>query len=338
MIDVAIIDSGIHMTDTDICSMVSKGFSIDYSDGNTVYQNEYNDLNGHGTYCASIIRRFCPDVKLTIIKILDQCKMGRSECLIEALHYLYHNPVDVISMSLSTQDNQYEKELGIICKKIEESGMIMVSSLANHAEISYPAVYEGVIGVKGALFLEEKEYIYHPDRVIQCQGSSIPVLVEGVDGTYTFFGGNSKAAANISGIIASLLQKFGMTDDFGALFKEYSCHTKKNEQTITISSIINSNVTISGELCEEKDFKKLITIMQNVLEIPMRKSQLIFECSILHPELNIDKKNFGKLIKEIEREWKIHFRKEEVNLLSIRDITTIYSLLKRTEKYESNQK
>lgn len=177
MIDVAIIDSGIHMTDTDICSMVSKGFSIDYSDGNTVYQNEYNDLNGHGTYCASIIRRFCPDVKLTIIKILDQCKMGRSECLIEALHYLYHNPVDVISMSLSTQDNQYEKELGIICKKIEESGMIMVSSLANHAEISYPAVYEGVIGVKGALFLEEKEYIYHPDRVIQCQGSSIPVKV-----------------------------------------------------------------------------------------------------------------------------------------------------------------
>lgn len=159
-----------------------------------------------------------------------------------------------------------------------------------------------------------------------------------MDGTYTFFGGNSKAAANISGIIASLLQKFGMTDDFGALFKEYSCHTKKNEQTLTISSIINSNVTISGELCEEKDFKKLITIMQNVLEIPMRKSQLIFECSILHPELNIDKKNFGKLIKEIEREWKIHFRKEEVNLLSIRDITTIYSLLKRTEKYESNQK
>lgn len=62
---------------------------------------------------------------------------------------------------------------------MKRSGMILVSSLANHAEISYPAVCEGVIGVRGSQFLKEKEYIYHSDETIQCLGSSIPVLVEG---------------------------------------------------------------------------------------------------------------------------------------------------------------
>ena len=69
MVDVAIIDSGIDMRNTDLCNMVSKGFSLDFTNSNIVYQNEYNDLNGHGTYCASIIRRFCPEVRFTILFI-----------------------------------------------------------------------------------------------------------------------------------------------------------------------------------------------------------------------------------------------------------------------------
>ena len=111
MVNIAIIDSGINVKDMSICKNISKGFSINYNGGYNSYQKDYNDLNGHGTYCASVIKRFCPKVKLTIIKILDHQKMGRSECLIEALEYLYKNPVDIISMSLSTQYKQYEKKL-----------------------------------------------------------------------------------------------------------------------------------------------------------------------------------------------------------------------------------
>ena len=40
----------------------------------------------------------------------------------------------------------------------------------------------------------------------------------------------------------------------------------------------------------------------------------------------------------IEKEWKISLKKEEINLLSIRDITTIYDLLKRTEINEDFKK
>lgn len=338
MVNIAIIDSGINVKDMSICKNISKGFSINYNGGYNSYQKDYNDLNGHGTYCASVIKRFCPKVKLTIIKILDHQKMGRSECLIEALEYLYKNPVDIISMSLSTQDEQYEKKIWEICKKIKRSGMITVASLANRANVSYPAMCEGVIGVKGALYLAEKEYMYHPSRTIQCQGSSMPVLVDALDGTYTFFGGNSKATANISGIIASLLEKVETIEEFEKVFKEHSCYKKKREQRFDISSIINSSVVISETMKNEKDFRKLFDLMTNIFEISKDKSGLLLEHSLLYPELNIEKNNLGKIIREIEKEWKIHFKKEEVTLWSIRNIATIYTLLKRTEKYENKEK
>lgn len=79
-------------------------------------------------------------------------------------------------------------------------------------------------------------------------------------------------------------------------------------------------------------------IMQEVLKIPVEKRKLLFERSILHPEFNIDRENFGKLMMAIEKEWKISLKKEEINLLSIRDITTIYDLLKRTEINEDFKK
>lgn len=88
----------------------------------------------------------------------------------------------------------------------------------------------------------------------------------------------------------------------------------------------------------EEDFRKLFDLMTNVFEISKDKSGLLLEHSLLYPELNIEKNNLGKIIREIEKEWKIHFKKEEVTLWSIRNIATIYTLLKRTEKYENKEK
>lgn len=338
MIDVAIIDSGINMLDTELCSAVTKGFNIKYVHGKIVYTENYNDLNGHGTYCAMIIKRLCPDVKLTIIKILDENKMGQSECLLEALNYLYYNPVNIINMSLAIQDVHSKHKLCSVCNKLRKRGTILVSSLANHREYSYPAIFDDVIGVKGSLCLKEREYIYHSNRAIQCQSSSIPILVERMDGTYTFFGGNSKAAANVSGIIADMIQKYGFEKDYEKNFENYACRKIYDEQKFNIDSLINKKVFISDGLRSIDDFEKLGCIMQSVLEIPKEKRTLLFECSVLNPKLNIDKNNLGKLVKEIEREWNIKFRKDKINLFSIIDIVAIYRLIKRSVCDENNKK
>lgn len=120
--------------------------------------------------------------------------------------------------------------------------------------------------------------------------------------------------------------------------EEQKQEDEKKGQTLPINCIINNKITISEELCDESDFKQLKMIMQEVLKIPVEKRKLLFERSILHPEFNIDRENFGKLMMAIEKEWKISLKKEEINLLSIRDITTIYDLLKRTEINEDFKK
>lgn len=336
-IKIAIIDSGINTDNDRLCSLIDKGLYIQYEKENFIYHSDYADLNGHGTYCAEIIENLCQNVRFVIIKILNQNKQGNSKCLIEALNYLYNYHVNIINLSLATQNELYKNELQSICNKLKESGTIIVSSLANHQSISYPAVFKDVIGVKGELFLREKEYIYRPNKTIQCQGSGVPVLVEGLEGTYTFFGGNSKAAANITGILADILTyKNKQFENLNDILIAYSIQNYSYNRNIDIDTITNREINISKELINERLFKKLIEIVQYYLKIPDNKKHFIFKYSLLNSYFNIDKNNYGKLVRGMEKEWGINFKKGSVTLFSVESVEALYKLLKKALNDEDN--
>lgn len=338
-IKVAIIDSGINYK-TNLFQLVSEGLCIQYDNEYMIYNMNYNDFNGHGTYCAEIIRRFCPEVEFVIIKILNEQKKGSAQSLIEALRYLESHRVDIVNMSLATQNLEYVIDLQKICNKLVEDGVILVSSLANHYDNSYPAVFKSVIGVKGRMGLSEKEYIYQQKETIQCQGSNIPVLVNDLDGTYTFFGGNSKATANFVGIIASMISNV-----------EYDCLAELENQLVSNSLNINDSRdegnfqidiykknSISSELLNDSDFYRLYEIIQDSFNIPKSRSKLIMRYSLLNPVFEVDKKVYGELIKAIEKEWGIFFHQEMVTLSAFQSIENLYGLLKGILKNEFDKK
>lgn len=340
-IKVAIIDSGINTRNPKIYDSVIRGLSIyhDYDNNNLVYHAEHSDLNGHGTYCAEIIERFCPKVKLTIIKVLNKQKEGNSKCLIEALNYLIKNPVDIVNMSLATHNKKCENELRLVCDNLRKSGTIVISSLSNHFCSSYPAEFKSVIGVKGEIYLKEKEYIYNPNKTIQCHASGLPVLVEGLDGRYTFFGGNSKAAANLTGILSKLLseQKDKKVIEPEKLLMSY-CKDPNIDLGYydNIEEIVYKDIDIKDKLLKERDFNRLLRLVEECLKIPREKSKLLLKYSLLNPIFSIHKDNFGKLIKAIEQEWKIQFDKGHVTLLCFESVESLYRLLKRTLNNEDN--
>lgn len=100
---IAIIDSGIDTTNSDIM-------------GNVIYQYDYvnsdsdaTDDNGHGTAVASIIAAANNGVGLTgaaydadlmILKVLDEYGVGNSDNISAAIHDAVDNGADIISMSL----------------------------------------------------------------------------------------------------------------------------------------------------------------------------------------------------------------------------------------------
>ena len=322
---IAIIDSGININNKRIAHAILDGISI--SSESEHFSSEYMDLNGHGTYCAEIINRICPKAKLIIVKILNSNNQGSSECLIKALEYLENRDVDIINMSLSTYNNDFREKLQEICDRLHARGIVLISSLANHAQSSYPAVFDSVLGVKGAVFLGESNYIYCPEQAIQCIGSSVPVLVEDIDGKYTFFGGNSKATANITGILGEILCRDEKGMDINTLMSAHSDSLK--DKNVDISLDINKKIILSEELYKEADFRRLVSIVKDCLGISECDEKLLYKNSLLSPVFHANQRVLGSIISAIECEWGISFSSEKITLLDIETIDKLYASLIR---------
>lgn len=323
--NIAIIDSGIDIKNKKVANAVLDGISI--SSGSEFLSSDYMDLNGHGTYCAEIITRICPKAKLIIVKILNSNNQGSSECLIKALEYLENREVDIINMSLSTYNNDFREKLQEICDRLHAKGIVLISSLANHAQSSYPAVFDSVLGVRGETFLGERNYIYCPDQVIQCIGSSVPVLVDDIDGKYTFFGGNSKATANITGIIGEILCRDEEKMDISALMSVHSDNIININGGMSLD--INKKILLSEELFKEADFRRLVSIVKNCLDISDCDEKLLYENSLLSPVFHASNRALGSIISAIESEWGISFNREKITLLNIETIDKLYTSLSR---------
>lgn len=150
-IKVALIDSGIDINHKYLKNNILYGKSYIYKDNKIVVSNEIEDINGHGTSCASIIKSEYEYVDFIIIKIFDRDGLTNIKVLEESLNYLISIDVKIINLSLAIHgDINSCKDLYKICEKLKNQNKIIVSSLANYnyIEESYPSIFDNVIGVK----------------------------------------------------------------------------------------------------------------------------------------------------------------------------------------------
>lgn len=203
-IKIALIDSGI---DSRFQEQVVSGVCILYDENkNSVYlSDDYTDENGHGTYCAQIITSHCKHIEFIIIKILDQNNIGYSRALVEGLKYIIPFSVDIVNMSLAVLCDEYKKEIEVLCSRIRDNGAIINVSVLNHASTSFPASLDSTLGIRGAFNVDPYKIWYNAKNEIQCVSNLTPVLVSNIDCKKTFFGGNSKATALVSGLLAKAM-------------------------------------------------------------------------------------------------------------------------------------
>lgn len=108
------------------------------------------------------------------------------------------------------------------------------------------------------------------------------------------------------------------------------------KRIIGLYEIVYKDIDIKDKLLKERDFNRLLRLVEECLKIPREKSKLLLKYSLLNPIFSIHKDNFGKLIKAIEQEWKIQFDKGHVTLLCFESVESLYRLLKRTLNNEDN--
>ncbi len=157
-------------------------FRYKKKNGNIYYDDCYEDVNGHGTSCISTINRYTKNVEFYPIKILD--KIGRSNIniLVTAMELLLDVDVDIINISLSSNETILSKELAIIIDKLTEQGKIIVAAASNNRSISIPASMKNVIGVQSFDNNHEGDFLYSATDAIQVKCDGMPIMIPLIGG------------------------------------------------------------------------------------------------------------------------------------------------------------
>lgn len=204
---IAVIDTGIS-ADVSYRESIIGGVSF-FIENHTIYMDtEYDDRIGHGTCVCSMIRRRCPNATFYIVKIYENMLITSSFLLLQALEHLLEIPVNFINLSLSVNSNLNTEQIRDVLYRLYKQGKIVIVSVKNRMEESFPANCEFCYGVKGVSDLNENAYFYQKQDNIQLKTNGSPEYVESINGRKEWFYGNSKAAAGASGLLAEIYSKY----------------------------------------------------------------------------------------------------------------------------------
>lgn len=277
---IAILDSGI-----------DRGCLI--SNPNIICDGKVDDDNGHGTMCYSVIKMLAPEAEFYIGKILNGELRTSTEQLIQKLAELLKKNVDVIHLSLSTNNEELKTALEEICCSLYNSGKIIVAAHDNNKNLeSYPCDFRTVIGVDGGIFESNTEFLYDANRKVQAIANKVPILVKGRKEEYHFFGGTSKAAACMSGIIAAHWDVLH-NDDYQVVLSNLTKTLPKKKSTY-----LDTNVAkyVENEIMPYilSDFNET-NIREN-----LKKFERKYQCVISYEELSLlDFQNSKKLSEKL---------------------------------------
>jgi subtilisin family serine protease len=234
-VTVAVLDTGIDMTNAHFEGTISNGYDFVNQDG--VAQDD----NGHGTHVSGIITSkpsgvnganpaIAPGVRIMPLKVLDESGEGDTASLIEALKYAIANRADIVNMSLGISgDSQAVRD---IIREAYGENILMIAAAGNSSNhwigseygqldsdkleedtdryamlSSYPAAYEEVISVGAIAQLPDGSYAaadFSDVGKVDVVAPGVHIYSADINGNYAYRSGTSQAAPFVTGFAALL--------------------------------------------------------------------------------------------------------------------------------------
>ena len=257
---VVLIDSGVDIINFE--DIVVGGIHFYIKEKYLCCDDRFDDDNGHGSACAHMIRAVAPNAKIYVIKILDDNLEADYNLFEAALDHCLGLEYHIINLSLSMTDGGgMDYKLNDLCDKLRKQGKIIVSSVCNGCQKSYPAAYSSVIGVRGCCFDEMGEYWYNSRNEIQCIADISPFFTSRSINKYFMFSGNSKACALLSGMLLKMEKTNKVVLNFesaNAMLEDKA--TKNDWKEDDIDILMETYSLDRTSLCDEE-------ILKNIYEI-----------------------------------------------------------------------
>ncbi|MCU9808433.1 S8 family serine peptidase [Paraclostridium sp. AKS46] len=332
-IKVAILDTGIDKTHEYLKDNIIGGMSFESDDKYILISDDYEDDNGHGTACASIIKKEFKDVEIFAMKVLNKDGKSNVQVLEEALKYLLDKDIKIINLSLSVIESEVVEDLKLICDKLTSQGKIIVCSLANGYEESFPAIFENVIGVKGFILEDENSFWYNKNKKIQCIMDNNPYMNCYINNSYRLFGKcNSQASAKLTGKVAKFLFEYGDMTFYEISNKlELLCRKSDWCNKDLIKSKRFPNFKDISFLDEYNILNEISKILVNFLGV---KSCDLYKYSLFNEVIGLNDVNCYELIKILEKKFKISLEYLNISRYDFLSIYTLTDLINK--KIKSN--
>jgi subtilisin family serine protease len=206
-VKVAVIDSGVDAAHPAV-GQVEGYVTINEGPDGLVYDTEpHEDVFGHGTACAGIIRAFAPECEIYSVRVLGPRLSGRGIIFAAGLRWAIENGMHVCNLSLSTSKKDFFGVLHELADRAYFGNLMLVASANNMPGASYPATYASVFSVASHDVEDPYLFYYNPNPPVEFGAYGIDVRVAWSNGGWQTATGNSFATPHIAGVVAKILGK-----------------------------------------------------------------------------------------------------------------------------------
>lgn len=205
---VAVIDSGVdgtHPAVGGIADYVAMTFDADAEDGVRIESGPHEDLYGHGTACAAVIRSLAPEVELVSVRVLGAALKGSAGVFARGVEWCIDNDVAVANLSLSTTNERWAATFHELVDQAAFRRMLLVSAMSNERKRTIPSEFAGVFSVACGPGVDRETFWCNPNGPAEWAAPGIDVEVAWNDHSTIRADGNSFAAPVIAGHLARIM-------------------------------------------------------------------------------------------------------------------------------------
>jgi subtilisin len=205
---VAVIDSGIeadHPAVRGVHQAIVVERDDDLPDGVRFVEGPHDDLYGHGTACAAIIRELAPEVELISLRVLSSNLTGSAWNFANAVEWCLDHDVQVMNLSLSTSNEKYAETFYDLLDRADRQRVLIVSAMNNERKRSIPSEFSGVFSVACAPGTDRETFWWSANAPAEWGAPGIDVPIAWTGGTSITASGNSFAAPVITGHLARIV-------------------------------------------------------------------------------------------------------------------------------------
>jgi subtilisin family serine protease len=209
-VKVAVVDSGVDGEHPRVGG-IAGGVAFDLDEtaeyGYVEREGPHEDLVGHGTACAAIIREIAPEAEIYSVRVLGANLKGRGALLHAGVEWSVERGMHVANLSLSSKAAAMFAPLHDVADQAYFSGTVLVCAANNLPGPTYPSQYASVVSVaaRPGDDLRALAYNAHPPVEFGARGIDVDVAWTG-RGSITATG-NSFAAPHVAGMVALMRSK-----------------------------------------------------------------------------------------------------------------------------------